>query len=624
MSDSVEDVSLGRLSVSGRSNLYLDLDSLNHDPALLFSTEFAGDADAAGDGAFIERAFASLSERPGRLDPDALTLIEDVLQTNILDEAAGIDFQHCCQQILPEQPQEKENEGQGGRDLQQPYSSGRTDSLGSVSPLYETTPRSTDQIDTQLKQAMPSSTFSNNSEAAKKSSTTDSLGPEANVYTSITATPLQGRALDFRSFLSKKQVPPAILKEGSVGVFVGQLPSTYSEEDSAALLRAIGADAGVPVHVRDVKSHNQSRTCAFVVVNRSALPVLLGYSKRVLCDVSCVWVVGREQAVHLKYYINGFLRDRLRGVPKAALVLEELTPQYMRSRTSAGKGGKSSNRQKGNVTSASENVFMGTHDGNPIVTHPFAMNFLLPGWNSMDAPGLSFCPVFNNTGAPPLVNTNSASNVPGVIQTNGFSAAPSPSLVAPAPQVNYYVIGGPPNGLQGIAPGQVNGQVLSPPPTANGGGKGGSNGVANGASSSENLLPSFLPGIRAAHDHAPSSQKLPEGVSRCSVCSATFGPAEPQYFFPQDNTVRCTRCSSQRVASGDASQATRGMATFIMPQSNLGGFPQPSTGNTTMLLHALPPYMPLPHPQNQFLPQLSQLPLPQQQQQHGYTVGSGW
>ncbi|PBJ70495.1 hypothetical protein BCY84_18416 [Trypanosoma cruzi cruzi] len=624
MSESIYDVTRRMALGSGRGNTNVDLESINQEsgsfvPAFFFSTGAIGDAENVSDDGYLERVFESLSMKPGRLDPEALPAMDDALQTNILDEAADVDFQYCCQQTLQEEQQEQEAGKREQQQLDQPHSSGQTDSFEGVSPLYETKPHSLEHADAYIKYPVPSTPFSTNSEMASESQTS-----EANVYTSITALPIQGRSLDFRGFLSKKQVASDILKENSVGVFVGQLPSTYSEEDTAALLRAIGADSGVSVHVRDVKSHNQSRTCAFVVVNRSALPVLLGYSKRVLCDVSCVWVVEREQAAHLKDYVNGFVRDRLRGVPKAALVLEELTPQYMRSRTSASKGGKSSNRHKGEVGAVPENFLIATNDVNSIITsHPLAMNFVVPGWNSMDTSALSFRPISNNTGVTPFLNNNPAPNIPGVLQNHILPTTLSPSVVAPVPQVNYYVIGAPPNGFQGLPPNQINTKVFSAP-AVNGGGNGTGNG---GLGNSGTSFPSSLSDFGASYNVVPPPPKLPEGVSRCSTCLSPIGAMEPVFLFPQDNTVMCMRCSNQRGACGDAAQATRGMTPFIVPQSNLGGSSHPPAGNPAMFLHTLPPYTSQSHSQNPLIPQIPQQPLPPPplaQQQQGYSVNNGW
>lgn len=148
-----------------------------------------------------------------------------------------------------------------------------------------------------------------------------------NVYSSIGLPPLCAKKLNFREFLNQKMVPQHIEKEESTGIFVGQLPSSYSEDDIEALLKAIGNEHGQTVQVRDVKSHNRDRTCAFIMINASALSAVLDFTKRVLCDINCVWVVDHSQAGQLPIFVQHMPRDQLRGVPKAALVLEKLTPQ---------------------------------------------------------------------------------------------------------------------------------------------------------------------------------------------------------------------------------------------------------------------------------------------------------
>jgi hypothetical protein len=148
-----------------------------------------------------------------------------------------------------------------------------------------------------------------------------------NVYSSIASLPLCAKKLNFREFLNQKVVSQQIENEESTGIFVGQLPSSYSEDDIEALLKAIGNEHGQTVQVRDVKSHNRDRTCAFMMINAGALNAVLDFTKRVLCDINCVWVVDHSQASQLPIFIQQMPRDQLRGVPKAALVLEKLTPQ---------------------------------------------------------------------------------------------------------------------------------------------------------------------------------------------------------------------------------------------------------------------------------------------------------
>ncbi|KAG5496159.1 hypothetical protein JKF63_02460 [Porcisia hertigi] len=148
-----------------------------------------------------------------------------------------------------------------------------------------------------------------------------------NVYSSISNPPLCARALLFRDTPRQKSVPPNIESEESTGIFVGQLPSSYTEDDIEALLKAIGRERGKIVQVRDVKCHNRDRTCAFVMINAGALAAILDFTKRVLCDINCVWIVEPNRAAQLPLFIQQMPREQLRGVPKAALVLEKLTPQ---------------------------------------------------------------------------------------------------------------------------------------------------------------------------------------------------------------------------------------------------------------------------------------------------------
>ncbi|RNF25272.1 hypothetical protein TcG_00277 [Trypanosoma cruzi] len=205
MSESIYDVTRRMALGSGRGNTNVDLESINQEsgsfvPAFFFSTGAIGDAENVSDDGYLERVFESLSMKPGRLDPEALPAMDDALQTNILDEAADVDFQYCCQQTLQEQQQEQEAGKREQQQLDQPHSSGQTDSFEGVSPLYETKPHSLEHADAYIKYPVPSTPFSTNSEMASESQTS-----EANVYTSITALPIQGRSLDFRGFYQKNK-----------------------------------------------------------------------------------------------------------------------------------------------------------------------------------------------------------------------------------------------------------------------------------------------------------------------------------------------------------------------------------------------------------------------------------
>ncbi|CAD2216341.1 hypothetical protein ADEAN_000380300 [Angomonas deanei] len=154
----------------------------------------------------------------------------------------------------------------------------------------------------------------------------------SNMYEGLANPPISARCLRFRDCLNRNEPSEATAAEESEGIFVGQLPSSYLEEDIIALLVCLGNDTQTSVHVRDVKCHNRDRTCAFIMVNAKALECLLSYSKRVLCDVNCVWVVEPSQSPQIASFIRLFPRESLRGVPKASLVIEKLTPQPRSSR----------------------------------------------------------------------------------------------------------------------------------------------------------------------------------------------------------------------------------------------------------------------------------------------------
>nr|CCC95937.1 unnamed protein product [Trypanosoma congolense IL3000] len=323
--------------------------------------------------------------------------------------------------------------------------------------------------------------------------TNESVGSGTCVYSSIATSSLQGRRLNFRLFLTKKAVPAAMMKEGQAGVFVGQLPSSYSEEDTAALLRAIGADAGITVHVRDVKSHNQSRTCAFVTVNRGALEVLLTYSKRVLCDSSCVWVVEKDKAAHLKDFVDGLVRERLRGVPKAALVLEELTPQYVRGQTAGTKEWKSGVASSRDAVGTMDGFFMAmptmmAHSAPPppmptlseghvmVGTPQMPMGFVMPSWGGVGQTPASGPQIAS--GNSQLIGTMPSGNVygnpgacflaipqpgPTAVRSQGMSVclmAPNSNTVQSIPYMSNYpsgnmyasTRGGPPPNASGGVP----------------------------------------------------------------------------------------------------------------------------------------------------------------------------
>lgn len=165
---------------------------------------------------------------------------------------------------------------------------------------------------------------------------------EGDVYHDIRFSPWYGERINFREFHKARKAPQSVQVEPSVGLFFGQLPNSYSEDDIKAVLRAIADHAGWKgIQVRSVKSHGTDHTCAFVMINSGALGPILGYNKRVLCDINCLWVVEAERAHLLPQLVEQLPRQCLRGVPKAPVVLEKLVPQ---TRTTGGAAAVSSHK----------------------------------------------------------------------------------------------------------------------------------------------------------------------------------------------------------------------------------------------------------------------------------------
>lgn len=126
---------------------------------------------------------------------------------------------------------------------------------------------------------------------------------------------------------------PEIRDEPSMGLFIGQLPRSYTSDDVKLLLMALayqGDKKLQPVEVRYVKPHDRGRTCAFVMVNAGAIPLLLPFNRRVLCDVHSLWVVSSAMASYLPGFIETVPPRLLRHLPKAPLVVENLVPQMKR------------------------------------------------------------------------------------------------------------------------------------------------------------------------------------------------------------------------------------------------------------------------------------------------------
>lgn len=170
--------------------------------------------------------------------------------------------------------------------------------------------------------------------------------PDADVYEALQSEPICATRIHFRSFSYRQAVtasrqrqrmatggpslPSSSVEwEASVGLFIGQLPCSYSQEDVKSVLIAVAIQKGETVQIRSVKFHGAEHTCAFVMINSSALPVLLEFHRRVVCDLNSIWLIDPSKVACIPSMLEGmgyhhFLRC---GVPRAALVLERLVPQ---------------------------------------------------------------------------------------------------------------------------------------------------------------------------------------------------------------------------------------------------------------------------------------------------------
>lgn len=158
------------------------------------------------------------------------------------------------------------------------------------------------------------------------------------VYEALQSEPFFATRLDFRSFhslqrgtgsRSRGSSSNTLSNELSVGLFIGQLPSSYLTDDIVAVLHTLSSQAGQQVQIRSVKSHGSGHTCAFVMVNSNALPALLGFNKRVVCDLNSLWLVDESKIPYLRFFLEETAsRHIMRScVPRAALVLEKLVEQ---------------------------------------------------------------------------------------------------------------------------------------------------------------------------------------------------------------------------------------------------------------------------------------------------------
>ncbi|KPI90868.1 hypothetical protein ABL78_0101 [Leptomonas seymouri] len=409
-----------------------------------------------------------------------------------------------------------------------------------------------------------------------------------NVYSNIACPPLCAKKLNFREFLNQKAVSENIKDEESTGIFVGQLPSSYSEDDIEALLKAIGSEHGQTVQVRDVKSHNRDRTCAFVMINASALNAVLDFTKRVLCDINCVWVVDHSQTAQLPIFIQQMPRDQLRGVPKAALVLEKLTPQS-KPRNFAHP------TQTGLVATPPAgcgNIQQNLISPPGVISHPIFLQqppqqqgsgglpngMMMPPAAYMDAAGLQATSPFSGSGyAPPSPRGNGLPQFfnPAAFQPPGTSGTQfSTNGVAANPTSIYTMPMGVSNGIANIeaanqmmiaasrsrANSQSHNLSMASLPLLNG--------------PTDNLTPvrtavQLTPVLQQEHCSCGRmlflSQYLKTGT--CAKCSTSITQREVAYWCPNGHIAVCIMCALQTSIATDINcmASTR----FMQPQGEM-------------------------------------------------------
>lgn len=180
------------------------------------------------------------------------------------------------------------------------------------------------------------------------STVTNLRGPELQIPSA------DGRSCRFKAAQSLRDVhaltspdvarAPALL-QGSAGIFIGQIPITYSSDDLRNMLVSLAAEKGVAAEIKEIKIHPRN-TCAFVLVNRAALKPIVSYSKQVLCDSTCVWVGETVEAgVQLSELAAqthaGQAGRTMLGVPKTTVVMEACS----RSRRPRMDGGTTANTE---------------------------------------------------------------------------------------------------------------------------------------------------------------------------------------------------------------------------------------------------------------------------------------
>lgn len=161
---------------------------------------------------------------------------------------------------------------------------------------------------------------------------------QVDVYEALQFEPFFATRLDFRSFHSLKRgngmhsrgsSSSTLLSDPSVGIFIGQLCVSYTSDDIIAVLHTLSSQVGQQIQIRSIKPRGGGHTCAFVMINSSALPVLLGFNKRAVCDLNSLWLVDDSKIPYLRSFLEEKASRHIMrsGVPRAAVVMEKLEEQ---------------------------------------------------------------------------------------------------------------------------------------------------------------------------------------------------------------------------------------------------------------------------------------------------------
>jgi hypothetical protein len=114
--------------------------------------------------------------------------------------------------------------------------------------------------------------------------------------------------LPFRQLLPHQQpMNPSL--DATSGIFVGQISATYDHNDITAILCALCRPH--PLDIRSIKMH-RNKSCVFVELNRSAIPYILQFHRRLYCDHDCVWIAPTSE---LADFITRQLHTALSNFP---------------------------------------------------------------------------------------------------------------------------------------------------------------------------------------------------------------------------------------------------------------------------------------------------------------------